>query len=212
MLIELQTLLLFSLAVMALLISPGPNMAFLLSHGISHGARGGLAVAFGIFFADLLLTALTAMGVTAVITAWPPSFDILRYFGAAYLLWLAIQTIRLRGVSRVEEKCKATTLEICRMAVLNSLLNPKALLFFMVFLPQFVTPEHGNVPLQLFLLGFTLACIALVFHSVLGLASGKFGAFFARSSAKGRYFGWLHCGLFIGLAVRLLLLERSGAR
>ncbi len=212
MLIEYQTLLLFSLAVMALLVSPGPNMAFLLSHGISHGVRGGLAVAIGIFVADLLLTVLTAMGVTAVITAWPPSFNILRYFGAAYLLWLAVQAIRLRGVSRLEEKFKMTTFEIFRMAMWNSLLNPKALLFYMVFLPQFVMPDKGNIPLQLFMLGFTLACIALVFHFALGLASGKLGTLFASSSSKNKYFGWLHCGLFIGLAVRLLFLERSGAR
>ena len=86
--IDLQTLLLFSVAVLALLASPGPNMAFLLSHGLSHGARGGLGVAFGIFLADLILTALTAMGVTAAITAWAPSFDIMRYLGAIYLCLL----------------------------------------------------------------------------------------------------------------------------
>ena len=210
--IEAQTLALFSVAVMALLISPGPNMAFLLSHGISHGARGGLAVAVGIFIADILLTALTATGITAVITAWPPSFDLLRYLGAVYLLWLAIQAMRHRGSARLEAQMKTSSLKILRMAMLNSLFNPKALLFFMVFLPQFVNPEIGQIPLQIATLGIVLAVVALVFHAGLGIASSRIGVLFARSSAKRKYFGWLHAGLFVGLAVRLLLLEKPTLR
>ncbi|UTW09186.1 LysE family translocator [Pseudomonas benzenivorans] len=210
--IDTQTLILFAAAVLALLVSPGPNMAFLLSHGISHGARGGLAVAFGIFVADLLLTALTATGITAMITAWPPSFDVIRYFGALYLLWLAIQTIRQHGSPHLVEKRSASTWSIFRMAMLNSLLNPKALLFFMVFLPQFVAPARGNLPLQLAMLGVVLSLIALVFHCALGLASGKVGRLFQRSASAARYFAWFHASIFVGLAARLLLLERPTTR
>ena len=209
--IDAQTIFLFSAAVLALLISPGPNMAFLLSHGVSHGARGGLAVAFGIFVADLILTALTAMGVTAVVTAWSPSFDILRYFGALYLLWLAIQAVRHGRISRLEEKHRATTWQIARAAMLNSLLNPKALLFFMVFLPQFVQPANGNVPLQLCALGVLLSFIALAFHCVLGISSGKVAAVFVRSSDRSKYFEWVHAGIFVGLAARLLFLDRPSS-
>lgn len=205
---DTQTLLLFSAAVLALLISPGPNMAFLLSHGVSHGARGGLAVAFGIFVADLILTALTAMGVTAVITAWAPSFDILRYFGALYLLWLAIQAVRSGSIARLEERQTAPTWQITRTAIVNSLLNPKALLFFMVFLPQFVRPASGDVPLQLLTLGVLLALIALAFHCILGISSGKAAAAFVRSAGFSRYFGWFHATVFVGLAARLLFLDR----
>jgi threonine/homoserine/homoserine lactone efflux protein len=210
--IDAQTLLLFSIAVLALLVSPGPNMAFLLSHGISHGARGGLAVAFGIFVADLLLTALTATGITAIITAWPPSFDILRYFGAVYLLWLAVQAIRHHGSPHLVEKRKATTWSIFRMAMLNSLFNPKGLLFFMVFLPQFVSPASGGVPLQLTILGVLLALIALAFHCGLGISSGKVGTLFERSANASRYFGWFHACIFVGLAARLLLLDKPTDR
>ena len=206
--IDLQTLLLFSVAVLALLASPGPNMAFLLSHGLSHGARGGLGVAFGIFLADLILTALTAMGVTAAITAWAPSFDIMRYLGAIYLLWLAIQALRSGSVGRLEEKIEATTWQIVRAAMLNSLLNPKALLFFMVFLPQFVQPAKGNVPLQLCTLGIVLSLLAFAFHGALGISSARVAAVFVRSSGHSRYFGWFQAGLFTALAARLLVLDR----
>ena len=210
--IHTQTLILFAAAVLALLISPGPNMAFLLSHGISHGARGGLAAAFGIFVADLLLTALTAGGVTAVVTAWPPSFDILRYFGALYLLWLAVQAVRRQGFAQLEKNRKTTAWNIFRMAMLNSLLNPKALLFFMVFLPQFVVPTAGSIPLQLATFGVVLSFIALAFHSSLAIMSGRVGALLSRSSIAVKFFGWLHAILFVGLAARLLLLDRPVER
>ena len=92
--VDVSTLGLFLVAVFALFISPGPNMAFVLSHGISHGSRGGIAAAVGITTADLILTLLTATGFSAIIAAWPPSFDLLRYLGAMYLVWLAIKAIR----------------------------------------------------------------------------------------------------------------------
>src|SRR6478672_12674135 len=92
--IDPGTLSLFLLAVLALFLSPGPNMAFVLSHGVAHGPRGGIAAALGIGAADLVHTLCAATGVTALVAAWPPAFDVLRYVGAAYLLWLAWQAFR----------------------------------------------------------------------------------------------------------------------
>jgi threonine/homoserine/homoserine lactone efflux protein len=206
--LETKTLLLFSAAVLALLLSPGPNMAFLLSHGISHGVRGGIAVALGIFVADLILTAVTAAGITAAIIAWPPSFDLLRFLGIAYLFWLAIQNIKQNALGKVEDRPKSALWRVGRSALLNSLLNPKALLFFIVFLPQFVQPNLGNVPSQLFLLGIILSLIALTFHCILGVMSGRVAKAFSGSAALSRSLGWLQSFMFVGLAIRLMLLER----
>jgi threonine/homoserine/homoserine lactone efflux protein len=167
---ELSTSILFSIAVLGLLVSPGPNMMFLLSHGVTHGVRGGVAVAVGIFLADLILTGLTALGVTAAIAAWPPSFNILRYLGAAYLLWLAYHALRSREIGQLQAISYKPPSKIIRSSALNSLLNPKALLFFMLFLPQFVSAELGNVTLQLVVLGLALSVFALIFHALLGVA------------------------------------------
>ena len=202
------TLLLFTFTVLALLVAPGPNMAFLLSHAVSHGMRGGLTVALGIFSADLVMTILTATGVTAVVAAWPPLFDLLRYLGAAYLVWLAVQAIRPRAAADLEVRAKSSSEKIYRMAVLNSLLNPKPLLFFMVFLPQFVNPGAGHIPLQIAIFGLLLSVIALAFHSTLAATSGRIATVFSRSTRYGDYFRWLHASLFVGLALRLLLLEK----
>ena len=209
--IDLPTLALFLVAVFTLFLSPGPNMAFVLSHGIAFGPRGGCAAALGITLADLVLTLFTATGITALVAAWPPSFDVLRYLGAIYLVWLAIATIRNPGIAVITQRNKSSLGRIVRMAMLNSLLNPKALLFFMVFLPQFVVAERGDVTLQLAVLGCTLSGAALLFNSLLGICSGQVGAMLSRSGAALRYQSWFLAALLVGLAMRLLLLERPSA-
>ncbi len=210
--LDIHTLLLFSGAVLALLVSPGPNMALLLSHSISHGLRGGLAIALGIFAADIVLTALTAAGITAVIAAWPPSFDVLRFLGALYLVWLALQALRTRSTAIIERKQQSATLKVFQVGMLNSLLNPKALLFFMVFLPQFVNADRGNVSSQLLVLGLVLSVWALIFHAMLAAFSGKARTLFMRGTASSRYFGWVHAGVLLALAARLALLEQPTSR
>jgi len=210
--IDLPTLSVFLLAVFTLFLSPGPNMAFVLSHGIAFGPRGGFAAAVGITLADLVLTLLTATGVTALMAAWPPSFDVLRYLGAIYLLWLALQAVRSPGHAAVTNRQDGSFSRIVRMAMLNSLLNPKALLFFMVFLPQFVVESRGEVALQLTTLGCALSVAALLFNSVLGAFSGRVGAALNRSGRSRKYQSWFLASLLVALAIRLLVLERPTSR
>jgi len=213
--ISLATLALFLLAVLALFLSPGPNMAFVLSHGVAHGPRGGFAAALGISAADLVHTLFAASGVTALVAAWPPSFDLLRYAGALYLLWLAVQALRAGGAghaiasgARAEPAAFA---RIVRMAFLNNLVNPKALLFFMVFLPQFADPARGSVPLQLVQLGVMLSAAALAFNALLGACSGQLGRWLRRRPGAEKFQRGLLALVMAGLAIRLLLLERPSA-
>ncbi len=202
------TLSLFLLAVLALFLSPGPNMAFVLSHGLAHGVRGGFAAAIGISAADLVHTLCAATGVTALVAAWPPSFDVLRHAGALYLLWLAWQAMRPAGPRGQARAQPASFARIVRMALLNNLVNPKALLFFMVFLPQFVNPSRGHVTLQLLLLGLTLAAAALVFNTLLGACSGQVGRRLQARPGAEKFQRGLLAFVMMGLALRLLLLDR----
>jgi threonine/homoserine/homoserine lactone efflux protein len=202
------TLSLFVLAVLALFASPGPNMAFVLSHGLAHGVRGGFAAAIGISAADLVHTLCAATGVTALVAAWPPSFDVLRYAGALYLLWLALASPAPGRRARDAEAVPAGFARIVRMAFLNNLVNPKALLFFMVFLPQFVNPARGNVTLQLLVLGITLSVMALLFNTVLGAFSGQIGRRLQAHPGAARFQRGLLASVMAGLALRLLLLDR----
>lgn len=207
--ISLATLALFLLAVLALFLSPGPNMAFVLSHGVAHGPRGGFAAALGISSADLVHTLFAATGVTALVAAWPPSFDLLRYAGALYLLWLAVQALRSSsGLPTGARAQPSAFARIVRMAFLNNLVNPKALLFFMVFLPQFVDPARGSVPLQLVQLGVMLSAAALAFNTLLGACSGQLGRWLQRRPEAEKLQRGLLALVMVGLAIRLLLLDR----
>jgi threonine/homoserine/homoserine lactone efflux protein len=205
----LPTLLLFSVAVLGLMVSPGPNMAMVVSHSLSHGVRGGIVSAAGIFVADLIMTMLVCAGVATLVATWPPAFDILRYVGAFYLVWLAVQALRRHDRTLTQKPATASLNEAFRSATFVSLLNPKALLFFLVFLPQFVDQQRGSVTLQLLVLGLLLSTIALLFHASLGALSGRVASAFRGHSHAVRWLDRLQAGLFLGLAVRLVLLERQ---
>lgn len=204
--IDPATLSIFVGAVMLLLLSPGPNMAFVISHGASYGWRGGVASGLGIGLADLILTALTAMGVTALVASWPPAFDLIRYAGVLYLLWLAFKA--LQKTSATSDVAQVPLKILMIRAMLNSLLNPKALLFFMVFLPQFVNAQRGSIALQLVLLGVVLTLVSGVFHTLLGV----FGSTVSRRiSSTSTFAKWQSLGLaavLLLLAVRLALMTR----
>lgn len=206
--IDLATLAVFSGAVLLLLLSPGPNMAFVVSHGVTHGWRGGMASALGIGVADVLLTALTATGVTALVASWPPSFDVIRYAGVVYLLWLVFKTLQKRPVPNAGHIDRVPLGRVFLQAMLNSLLNPKALLFFVVFLPQFVRPEAGDIAVQLMVLGGVLTVIAAVFHGLLGIFGGALSRFFARRSQGAWLQKWGLATVLTVLAVRLAVMSR----
>ena len=205
--IDMSTLALFLLAVLTLFLSPGPNMAFVLSHGLAHGVRGGFAAALGISAADLIHALCAATGVTALVAAWPPSFELLRYGGALYLLWLAWQALSPRQTRATTEASSAGFGHIVRMALLGNLVNPKALLFFMIFLPQFVTPANGHVTLQLLVLGVTLSVAALIFNTVLGAFSGQIGHRLRARPGAAVFQRGLLAFVIAALALRLLFLD-----
>ena len=212
--IDATTFVLFLIAVLTLFVSPGPNMAFVMSHGMSFGLRGGLAAAIGIGSADVVLTVLTATGVTAMVFAWSPAFDVLRIAGAAYLLWLAIKTL-WSPAGAVTTKSGTAYLafhKIARNAMLGSLLNPKALLFFMVFLPQFVDPAKGSIAVQLITLGLILSAASVVFNTLLGAFSGQLGMLLQRNPRAATLQKWLLGGVLAALAVRMFLTERPLVR
>ena len=192
---------------MVLLLSPGPNMAFVMAHGAAYGPRGGAAAALGIGLADLLLTVLTATGVTAAALAWPPSFDLIRYAGVVYLLWLARKAVRRPGTSGDAVEKQASLARVFARAALNSLLNPKALLFFMVFLPQFVDPGRGAVSRQLLVLGCVLTALGTVFHALLGSVGKLAGRMLPNSSGARWLQSYGLAAVFVLLALRLVAIS-----
>ncbi|MBK5542624.1 LysE family translocator [Pseudomonas sp. TH05] len=203
---DLATLSIFVGTVLLLLLSPGPNMAFVLSHGLAYGWRGGVACGLGIGAADVLLTLLTATGVTALVAGWPPAFDLIRYAGVAYLLWLAYQAVQARGPKHLRQAPRVPLPTVWVRALLNSLLNPKALLFFMVFLPQFVRPGSGPIALQLLVLGLVLTLVSVVFHTLLGVFGSALSHGLGARPGLARIQPWLLAAVLLLLAARLALM------
>ena len=205
---DAANLYLFVVAALLLLVVPGPNMAFVTSHALSYGWRAGLAAALGITLADILMTLMVSAGIGALVMSWAPAFEILRLAGAAYLLWLAWQALKTPSVAQGNEPPLASLWKIFARGALNSLLNPKALLFFMVFLPQFVSVSRGNVSLQLVFLGALLALIALVFHTLLGICAGLLRRKRIGGTLSRRLGTYGFAGVMTALAARLLFLDR----
>ena len=203
--IGLPTLTLFVVAVLMLLLSPGPNMAFVMGHGMSLGWRGGAVAAAGIACADLLLTALTVSGVTALVASWPPAFDIIRYAGVLYLLWLAYGMLHDKAAAPTQTLSVLPLRQVFLRALLNSLLNPKALLFFMVFLPQFVDPGQplGAQFAQLGAAFLLLEWLAIALYSYAGLHLGRLLA-----GQRARRLFNRGCAALLGSAGLGLLLSR----
>lgn len=205
---DLATLSVFAVAVMFLLMSPGPNMMFVVTHGVTYGWSGGVASALGIGAADLVLTILTATGIAAVVGSMAAAFDVIRYCGAAYLLWMACKCLQAPAAPSGAIASQATLKAVFARAMLNSLLNPKALLFFMVFLPQFVVPGHGPVARQLLILGSVLTAIAIVFHAALGVGSGAVRRFLDGNPKFARLQSLGLATVLVLLALRLLVMTR----
>ena len=211
--VDSATLWLFSSAVLVLLASPGPNMAFILAHGMALGPCGGAAAAASIGCADLVMTLLTVLGITAAVAAWPPSFDVLRYAGTAYLLYIAANALQSTSQDSKHAKSpEGSVLKVFVKAMGGSLINPKPMLFFMVFLPQFVNPQHGSVASQLVVLGLTLTVLAFVFHAILGLCAGYLGrnaqSFLKRYPRVATLQRWGLAAAMSGLAAYLFFTER----
>ena len=207
--IAATTLGLFLLAVLALLASPGPNMAFILAQGAAHGPRGAFAGAIGIALADLVLALAAASGVAALMAAWAPAFDLLRWAGAAYLVWLGVQALRAGcGTAAAQGAGAWRGLHIARTGFFHTLMNPKALLFFVVFLPQFAHPDGGPVGVQMVQLGAVMAVVSLAFNTSLGSAAGLVARRMAAGEGSARLRQRLLASVMFGLALRLLVMTR----
>jgi threonine/homoserine/homoserine lactone efflux protein len=133
---------------------------------------------------------------------------VLRYAGAVYLLWLAFKAVRTPVQAMVAGELQTSMRKVFARAVAGSLINPKPLLFFMVFLPQFVDLQRGPVHLQLITLGLTLTVLAFAFHAALGVFAGEVGQLIARSPRAANVQRWLLGGVLGALALRLFFTDR----
>ncbi|MEK0363604.1 LysE family translocator [Pseudomonas sp. CBC3] len=204
--------LVFFSAALALNLPPGPDLLFVLSRTLSGGRRVGVASACGVCSGALVHVAAAALGISAILATSALAFTVVKYVGAAYLLYLGIQALRSAGAGtqlKLGTTPRTTAWQAYRQGILVDILNPKAAIFFMAFLPQFVRPDQGAVALQLLVLGVLVVLVAIVVECTLVLLAAR-----ASSALRGnqRLSQWLDRVLgsvLIGLGIRLGLAERA---
>ncbi|WP_166222033.1 LysE family transporter [Pseudomonas atagonensis] len=209
----MATLWLFFLALTVVYLLPGPDMILLLQTGARQGRGAALATAMGLGIARACHVALAALGLAALFKAAPWTFDVVRLAGAAYLLWIGIQCLRSTLLPNLNSAGIADTRgqwrEAIRRGLLTNLLNPKALLFCSVLLPQFIVNDGAPVLNQFALLGLLLVGVGLLFDSAYALTGAALGRWLQHSPTAQRVQQWLFGSLLIGFAVRLTFVQQA---
>lgn len=203
---ELPVILAFALATIVLAITPGPDMALQMSRAINYGRAHGMAAMFGAMAGILVHTTLVALGISVLIIAAPPLFFALKIAGALYLLWLAWQAITSGGGLRLAEAAKKPpTLRQSFMTGIGiNLLNPKVVLFFVTFLPQFVDAHDPGATGKLFFLGLEFVAVSIPLGLGTVLAAGWLAAAFKRSIWVERALNWSFAAIFTAFAATIL--------
>lgn len=199
--------LLFFSAAIAINISPGPDLIYILSKTIAQGRKIGIASSLGVCSGALVHVFAAAFGLSAILATSAIAFSAVKYVGAAYLIYLGIQALRSKGSTfdmPVKNEVKITAWKAFRQGALADILNPKVAIFFMAFLPQFVRPELGHNSVQIIILG---TLVAIVVESFIVLTAAQTTNFFR----KNRHFAvWLDRilgSVLIGLGLRLAFTE-----
>jgi len=202
---ELSDLVAFALIALGMVLTPGPNMIYLISRSISQGRLAGLISLGGVALGFVFYVLCAAFGITALLVAVPYAYDALRFAGALYLLWLAWQALRPGGRSpfQVRDLPKDGPRRLFLMGFITNLLNPKIAVMYLSLLPQFVTPENGNVLGQLLTLGATQIAISVSVNAVIAVTAGSIAVFLAGRPLWVVIQRWLMGTVLAGLAVRM---------
>lgn len=198
----------FALAAFVLIVIPGPSVLFVVSRALAYGRRAALTTVVGGAAGSFTLAAAVAVGIGAVIQTSAIVYTVIKFAGAAYLVYLGVQAIRHRRALREAFGAKAAPISGGRTLVegfIVGVTNPKTAVFFAAILPQFVDPSAGHASLQMVALGAVFAAIALAMDSVWGVAAGAVRSWFGRSARRldlvGGAAGLTMVGLGVGVAV-----------
>jgi threonine/homoserine/homoserine lactone efflux protein len=191
----------FMAGALALNLAPGPDMSFVLAQSASRGTRAGIAAALGIGTGTIFHMTLAAFGLAALFAAWPLAFDIVRYVGAAYLVWIAFGMLRHPPhLNALDARARAAF----RQGVLTNVLNPKVAMFFIAFLPQFVSKTGGPAWLQILLLGIAFDISGTLVNCAVAFGGGRLAHRLRANPGIGKVLGWISASVMVGLALRLV--------
>lgn len=200
----------FFTAAVLLNLSPGPDIAFILGQTVRGGRRAGFAAIAGIWTGALVHVSFAAAGLSAILASSAAAFSIVKWVGAAYLIYLGLSALGSQGGAFINDKVasRSSGLKVMRQGVLVSLLNPKVAIFFLAFLPQFVVPAMGPTWAQLALHGILIIGIAAFIEPPLVLLGARLTNSLRRNPSVGMWVDRALGSLFIALGTKLALQER----
>ncbi|MBN9447150.1 MAG: LysE family translocator [Bosea sp.] len=202
---DISTLLAFALVALGMVLTPGPNMIYLISRSIAQGPMAGMVSLGGIALGLLFYVFCAAFCITALVFAVPYAYDALRLLGAAYLLWLAWQAVRACGRSpfQVRELPHDGPRKLFMMGVLTSLLKPKIAMLYLALLPQFIDPAAGSVLGQSILLGLIQIVVSVSVNTLITFAAGGIAVFLRTRPLWSLAQRWLMGTVLAGFALRM---------
>ncbi len=203
---ETANLIAFALIALGMVLTPGPNMVYLISRSICQGRKAGLISLGGVALGFVFYMLCAALGITAIVMAVPYAYDALRLGGALYLLYLAWQVLKPGGRSpfQVKDLPKDSDSKLFMMGFLTNLLNPKIAVMYLSLLPQFISPEHGSVLAQSLVLGSVQIAISVSVNAIIAVTAGSLAVVLASHPSWLVAQRWLMGMVLTGLALRML--------
>lgn len=203
---ETASLIAFAFIALGMVLTPGPNMVYLISRSICQGRIAGLISLGGVALGFVFYMLCAAFGITAIVMAVPYAYDALRFGGALYLLYLAWQVLKPGGRSpfQVRDLPEDSPCKLFLMGFLTNLLNPKIAVMYLSLLPQFISPEHGSVLTQSLVLGFVQIMISVSVNAMIAIAAGSIAVFLSKRPSWLVVQRWLMGMVLTGLAIRML--------
>ncbi|WP_312416561.1 LysE family translocator [Comamonas sp.] len=208
---ELHNWLAFGLISLGMVLTPGPNMVYLISRSICQGRSAGLISLGGVALGFVFYMLCAALGITALVMAIPYAYDALRIGGALYLLYLARQAVKPGGRAPFElrQLPQDSPRKLFAMGFLTNLLNPKIAVMYLSLLPQFIDPAHGSVFSQSMVLGFTQIVVSVSVNAAIAMLAGSIAGFLASRPRWVQVQRWLMGTVLAGLALRMLTEARK---
>ncbi len=200
-----ENLISFSLATLALSLSPGPDNIYVLTQSLINGTKSGIATTAGLISGCIVHTSLLAFGVSALITASEGIFYGIKVLGAVYLLFLAYSVYKSDAkVSFSENALKKSNWGLFKQGVIMNLVNPKVMIFFLAFFPAFLWDTTENTVSQFFVLGITFMMVSFVTFSLIAFLAGSVSQVLQKSKSIGMNLKWLQVLVFVGIAIFIL--------
>ncbi|WP_103072385.1 LysE family translocator [Aquimarina sediminis] len=204
--IPYNELLVFALASLIMVLSPGPNMIYLISRSLSQGKQAGIISLFGVICGFLFHILMVSFGLTAIFFAVPYAFIVVKFLGVGYLLYLAYNTVKSGGSKIFDTNNslkKDRPFKLFNIGLLTNVLNPKMALFYLSFFPQFIKPEYGSILSQSFLLGIIQVIISFMVNFLIVISAAKMASWFAKNPIWVKIQKWFMASVLTGLAIKI---------